>query len=645
MLSNLRSFAKSPWALVIIVLIIVAFASTGVGGIFTGSGTAVVVVGSEQISQRELAQAYEFELRRIQRENPDFTAQQAREAGLPDQVLQRLIAEAAFTAKATELGLAVSPDAVVREVASYEAFRNPVTGQFDADTMREVLRSNGTTEQIFEAQVKSDLMLRQLTSALTAGNDLPPQLAATRFNVAGERRRLTGLVLDPDSLDSIEAPSDEVLREYIAANPDVTGPIGLPVFTAPEFRGISLVRFRLEDFVRNVDIDESLLRETYEYQVDAGIIGTAPRRSFVQLTAPDADTAELAASRLNEGVTPSDTAAELGLVEPLTLEEVQAYEVPDTLIADAVFAMREGEARAVEGRFGWSIVQVTMAEDGVTPTFEEQRETLLTEAARAQALDNLYDRVSAFESARADGMTLEDAARETGSPLEIFAPMDRYARYEDLEIDMERFTALGPDILATAFEQPQGFAIDLQQYNETDYFTVRVDSITEERLRELDEVRDEAEARWRMIQVDTAMQARAEEARAALVAGDDLDIAALSFGGRGESVTLSRGETAGGFGRDVVARAFASDLGEWVVVPNRATGQYVILTVEDIIPGGAEGAELGELAAIDNTLSQEFADDVLLSVQNALLEEYGIDESAIDRRLFNNAIGLSDSPQ
>jgi hypothetical protein len=43
MLTLFRSFAKSPFALVIILLIVLAFAFTGVGGIFTGSGTAVVV--------------------------------------------------------------------------------------------------------------------------------------------------------------------------------------------------------------------------------------------------------------------------------------------------------------------------------------------------------------------------------------------------------------------------------------------------------------------------------------------------------------------------------------------------------------------------------------------------------------------------
>ena len=65
MLTSFRQFAQSPVALVIILLLVMGFALYGVGGIFTGSGTAVVVVGQQQISQRELARAYQRELDRI----------------------------------------------------------------------------------------------------------------------------------------------------------------------------------------------------------------------------------------------------------------------------------------------------------------------------------------------------------------------------------------------------------------------------------------------------------------------------------------------------------------------------------------------------------------------------------------------------
>ena len=80
MLSNFRSFAQSPLALVIIVLLVLAFAIAlpGSGGIFTGSGDAVVTVGPERISQRELSSAFNGEVRRLQDQDSSITAEQAR---------------------------------------------------------------------------------------------------------------------------------------------------------------------------------------------------------------------------------------------------------------------------------------------------------------------------------------------------------------------------------------------------------------------------------------------------------------------------------------------------------------------------------------------------------------------------------------
>ena len=82
MLTLFRAFAKSPMALIVIVLLVLAFALYGVGGIFTGSGTAVVVVGNQQVSVRELSQSYEQTFRNQQLQNPSFTREQAREGSV-----------------------------------------------------------------------------------------------------------------------------------------------------------------------------------------------------------------------------------------------------------------------------------------------------------------------------------------------------------------------------------------------------------------------------------------------------------------------------------------------------------------------------------------------------------------------------------
>ena len=162
MLSNFRKFAQSPAAVVLLGLLILSFAVWGVSGIFTGSGTAVVIVDDEQVSLAELQSSYEQELRRIQAQDPSFTREQAQQIGIGDQVLQRLISRAAHIAKADDLALSVSGTALVNEVSTYPAFQNPATGRYDYDTMQMTLRSSQMTEAQFQQQLEGDLLIGQL---------------------------------------------------------------------------------------------------------------------------------------------------------------------------------------------------------------------------------------------------------------------------------------------------------------------------------------------------------------------------------------------------------------------------------------------------------------------------------------------------
>jgi len=639
MLANIRSFAKSPYAIVLIGLIILSFAVFGVGGIFTGSGTAVVVIGKEQVSARELSLAYEREIQNIQLQDSSFTQERARQQGLGDRVLQNLITQSTFLAKAGEMGLVVSGDSLFEEISNYEAFQNMATGQYDYDAMQQTLAQNRTTEAQFQDSLTDSLVYGQIINTLASGVTGPEVLAETRYLVMQEQRRMRALILDPSTADSIDDPTDEMLQELIDNTPNATDSNGLPVFTAPEYRAITLVRFQLDDFLQDVEIDENILRETYDYQLDTGAIGTPAYRSLVQLYAGDEATAQAATERLAAGESGAAIAADLGLSAPLPQNDVQAYQIPDTTLADTVFSMANGTSLAIEGDFGWYAVLITAATDANTPSFEELLPDLREQNGRAVAQDNMYEAMSNFETLRGDGATMEEAARDSGVPVEIYAPLDQFARDQSGVIDFARYQSLGPDILVAAFDQITGFEVDVDQYNETDFFTVRVDEVIPSRPRRLDEVRDVAEVQWRDIQVNIQLSARMDEALAQLQAGEDMELVSLMTGSRVETATLKRSDTAGPFNRNVVSQAFRQSVGEFAQVPQSDGTQHVILVVDEIIPGNLELAGLGEMDNAQSVISQEMSNDVLISAQLALQEEYNVAEANIDLRLRALALG------
>lgn len=654
MLTQTRKFAQSPYALVLIVLLVLSFAVWGVSGIFTGSGSAVVIVGNEHVTVRDLGNTYNRGIRRIQRENPQFTIEEARAQGFGDQVLYGLIDNAALTSKARELGVHVSGTELSREIRSIEGFENQISGVFDRRSYADALAFDNFTIPDFERGMREEMMRDQIRQVLTGGIAVPPEMISTRYLFGQESRRMRALILDSTTADPVEDPTDEQLTDFIAVNANAVDAEGLPAFQAPEYRRMTLVRFQVADFERDVEVDEDILRETYEFQVENGQLGTPATRSFEQITLGDGATAEAVAELLRAGQTAEAAAASGGHPAPLLQSEVQSYEIPDTGLADTVFGMQEGEIAAVEGAFGWYAVRVTGAVEAAMPTFEDQLPELRSQAARAAATDRMYEVMGAFEGLRGDGMPLEDAAREAGTFVEVFPPLDRLGRTQDGEFadpvqipDYQRgrfitVSSMFGDILPAAFEAYPNFATSLEQYNETDFFILRVDEVVESRPRELDEVRDLAELLWRREQVDIQLEARLADALQQLNDGADLDTVAITAGGRVETTTLRRGQDAAGFSPYAAQQAFLQPVGEYMEVAPHPPGEHIILIVDDVIAGDTANAELGVLGSARAAILGELSADLETSLRNALLDEYAVTSSSIDARLRARALGEED---
>jgi peptidyl-prolyl cis-trans isomerase D len=633
MLTFIRALARNPIVGgIIVALLIAAFALWGVTDVFSGGGNAAVLVGQERVSVQELNRAYERRVLQIQRENPRFTREQAEQFGLGEQVVQEMTALAAIDAKAGELGLSLSDQRLFEAVRAIEAFQNPFSGDFDAQTYAALLRDNGyvgaagVAERRFEADLREELTRAQYLNAILGGVAAPDMFARTRRAYEEERRTVRALLIPPSLAGDVADPTDEELSTFISENAQV--------FQQPERRRFTLVRVSPELYERDVDVSEEDLRELYEFRLENGELTDPPTRSLTQWAAPDQATAEAAAARIAAGEDTSALVAELGLGEAVALETVESFEVPDAQIAEAAFAMQQGAVEAVEGRLGWRVVRIDAAVDPVAPTFEEQRTLLVTELAGDQAEGMMLDALAVFEEARGAGATLEDAASQAGVPAERF---DWLASDGSTPNGFRAFT-LGeaPEVLENVFSLPVGFAGDLTNYGDGGYFVARVDAIDPSRLPEVEEVRDEASTFWRLRAVDDQLQALVDDALARAEAGESLDaIAAGLDGARVESATLGRTETAGPFNRQLVGQAFGVEQGQ--PFPARAGDQRTraVAVVDAVIAPQDRPVSPERLAS----LSEELGNDVAIALESALLTGYEVRQ---DQRLIDLALGRID---
>jgi peptidyl-prolyl cis-trans isomerase D len=637
MLTLIRQMAKNPLiGGIIIALLVAAFALWGVTDIMSGGGNAAVVVGPERVSAQELQRNYNRQVIQIQRENPRVTREEIDAAGVGDQVVQQMTLQAALAAKANELGLSISDQTVFDSIQAIPAFQNPFTGRFDRATFLEVLSQNGyqggSMDRQFERDIARELRQGQFVDAILGSVEAPSLFLANRQAWTNERRAMRALLIPPSLAGDVGDPDEAMLEAFIADNAGV--------FERPEQRRLTLIRFSPALFERDAQVSETDIEDLYAFRLDRGELADRQVRTYEQWAAPDQASAEAAAGRLAAGEAVRDVRAELELGERVAFTDMQQLQVPDRSIAAAVFAMAAGEVRAVDSRLGWRVVRVTDAVDPEAPSLDVLREDLRAELARDQAEEDMFTAMSAFEDVRRFALDLSEAASEAGLPLESFD----YITADGFTLEGAPAATLleegGDEILRLAFSLTPGLDSALEPYGDGNYVVVRVDSVEAPRLPRVDEVREDAEAFWRLRTIDERLQAIVDDAFERAGAGESLEaIAALIGGGATvEIATLGREETAGPFNRNLVSQAFGAAPGAHF--PARAGDQRTraIVVVDEIIAPSVAQAGSEQVAA----MRQEIESDIAMALQTALLEAY---EVRADQRLIDQALGRIDPNQ
>ena len=637
MLTLIRQMAKNPLiGGIIIALLVAAFALWGVTDIIRGGGTSAIIVGPERVSAQELLRTYNRQVAQVQRENPRLTREEIDAAGFGEQVVQQMTLQAALAGKANELGLSISDQMVFDAIREIPAFQNPFTGRFDRATFLEVLSQNGyaggSIDRQFERDIARELRQGQFVDAILGSVEAPALFVDTRQAWANERRALRALLIPPSLAGDVGDPDDATLEAFIADNAGV--------FERPEQRSFTLIRFAPSLFERDAVVSDADIEDLYAFRLDQGDLADPQVRSYEQWAAPDEGTAQSAAARLAAGEAAADIRAELELGERVAFTELQQTQVPDRAIAAAVFSMDAGDVRVVDSRLGWRVVRVTQAVDPEAPSLEALRDELFSELAASQAEDDMFTAMSAFEDTRRRGFDLDQAASETGIPLESFD----FITADGFTLEGAPASSLleegGDTILQLVFSLTPGLDSELEPYGDGSYVVVRVDSVEAPRLPTVDEVRDDAEAFWRLRTIDERLQAIVDDALERTEAGESLEgIAALIGGGASvEIATLGRAETAGPFNRNLVAQAFGVAPG--ARFPARAGDQRTraIVMVDEIIappPSIASPERQAEMR-------QELENDIALALQSALLDAY---EVRADQRLIDQALGRIDPRQ
>jgi peptidyl-prolyl cis-trans isomerase D len=629
MLRGLRK-ASSNWLgkavmAAVVGFLVISFAIWGIGDIFRGFGRSTVAkIGGTEITIEQFRSLYNDRLQQYARQfGRPITPDQARAMGLDRLVIGQLISEIVLDERVRALGLALSDAEVAKLITNDPAFRGP-NGQFDRFRFEQTIRQAGFTEARFVAEQRRQMLRRELAATIASGLNTPKALVEAVNRYQNEQRSIEYVLLDRAQAGDIPAPAPDVLAKYFEERKNL--------FRAPEYRKLVVVSLIPSEQARWIEIPEADVKRVYEER--RARYATPERRHILQIDFPNAEAASAAADRIAKGASFAEVAKELGKSEKdIDLGTVTKSAVIDRAVADAAFALKEGEVSApVQGRFGTVLVQVLKIEPEEVRPFEQVAGELKQELATARAKNDIFDLYNKIEDARAEGKSLADAAANLKLEARTIEAVDRSGR------DPAGTVVNLPDaqrLLAAAFSTDVGVERDPLQ-TQDGYVWFDVLGITPSRERSFDEVKEQVEARWREQEIATRLETKATEILDKLKAGTKLSDIAAQDRLKVETLTgLKRGEASGPLSAAAVDAVFRTAKDAVGKAEAGETPEQVVFRVTDITVPGFDTASDDAKRTVE-TLNRGLSQDILAEYVAKLESETGV---SINQSALNQVIG------
>lgn len=629
MLRGLRK-ASSNWLgkavmAAVVGFLVISFAIWGIGDIFRGFGRSTVAkIGHTEITIEQFRSLYNDRLQQYARQfGRPITPDQARAMGLDRLVIGQLISEIVLDERVRALGLALSDAEVAKLITNDPAFRGP-NGQFDRFRFEQTIRQAGFTEARFVAEQRRQMLRRELAATIASGLNTPKALVEAANRYQNEQRSIEYVLLDRAQAGDIPAPAPDVLAKYFEERKNL--------FRAPEYRKLVVVSLIPSEQARWIELPEADVKRVYEERLAR--YTTPERRHILQIDFPNAEAASSAAERIAKGASFVDVAKELGKSEKdIDLGTVAKAAVIDRAVADAAFALKEGEVSApVQGRFGTVLVQVLKIEPEQVRPFEQVAGELKQELATARAKNDIFDLYNKIEDARAEGKSLADAAANLKLEARTIEAVDRSGR------DPAGTVVNLPDaqrLLAAAFSTDVGVERDPLQ-TQDGYVWFDVLGITPSRERSFDEVKEQVEARWREQEIATRLDTKATEILDKLKAGAKLSDLAAQDHFKVETLTgLKRGEASAPLSAAAVDAVFRTAKDAVGKAEAGEPAEQVLFRVTDITVPNFDTASDDAKRTVE-TLNRGLSQDILAEYISKLENETGV---SINQSALNQVIG------
>jgi peptidyl-prolyl cis-trans isomerase D len=582
MITVMRRYRKLLQIGLLVVIAAFVLSSIYIGSLSGDGGAAradaVAIVNGETIPAERYQRRYEVYLNFYSQMNRgNFTPQLAEQMGLPQQVLDDVIREAAAVQRAEKEGLALSDEEFNAAVHAIPDFQEG--GRFAMPRYQAFLRQRGTDA---ENDLRRQLTMRKLQRVISSGAKVSEAEVEHAFVSRRQEVRAAWALVDTAALASAATASGDEVEAYLKEH-------GLE-FQQPVRRRVQYVTIAPKDFrptVADADVEKYYTEHTREFETPhqvraAHVLATvgqtggseaedkarAKIADVIRRAKAGEDFAKLA-TEVSEDPGSKANGGELGFVS--RGEMVPQFEA-------ALFALKKGELspEPVRTQFGFHAIKV-----------------LDVREASRKPLKDVSAQIRGRLAADAADAAAKAKANEVKPPLQAAADFMAEARtlgltpVETTMAKAERPRAAGADSLEeTAFTLTQG-GVSAPVQTPAGYVVMKAFETIPAGVPPLAEIRDKVIAAVKRQKADTAALERARQL-ATEAKTSDLPAAARKLAlTAGETPRFSRAKPAERLPGDVQLAALQTPVGSVSEPVKTPQGYYVVKTLERVAPDAA----------------------------------------------------------
>jgi peptidyl-prolyl cis-trans isomerase D len=603
MLGWMRGFVRSPWAIALFALLVIGLVTT-MGDPFQGvTGGGFVKVGDHEVHQRDVSQAVDQELNRIREESEGkeiLTPRDAAQRGITQQILSQLVYRASLLAYADKIGVKASAAAANNLLMRAPRFKDAL-GRVNMDEVRRFAAEQNMTVQQFEDDIRRSMTAGYIEAAAFTGVVTPEILSRPLLDYFGETRTISVARITDRTIPEPPAPTDAELQGWYDQHQ--------AEFRQPELRRISILSYSAADFMDKVEVKEEDVRAQYDRRIRefstpqtrvvAQFAGErAAVQSFVDLVKQGVALEDAAAR--STGVTRTDLTLKPGdlTAQMPGNEDQKKYD-------EFVFAV---PASTIQGPLPvgdkWYAIQVTSITEGVATPFEQVRDQIRDDIAKAEAA-RLFDGTYESFYDMAGGISLEEMSIQIGAPVIELAPIDATGRtatgLRSSLIDKHAQAVRG------LFTLSAGQTTDVIE-GEGERAILRVDEIIAPQTLPFDQVKDRVRAGFLREKIEETASTLANDVVAAAKSGKSFEqAAAASRMAPISGIEVMRGGQ-GQLDPQVQAGVFNVAVGDTAVVRGQGNEPWVV-RVEKSTPVTPETAAMIQ-AQIDGQMQDSLNNDL-----------------------------------